>query len=163
MSELIKIKEVSSKYNITTRTLRYYEDMGLIISARSPDYAYRMYDADAVFRLEQILILRRLNISIKDIKRIFDASGSEIILEVLSKKVDDIDNEVALLHELKEIVLEFIEQINQADFSAAAVHRRLPVISKHKEAVFRDKDWKHGAIHGNAGGGTRRADIGLNQ
>jgi len=117
MKDLIKIKDVSDKYGITARTLRYYEDMGLIASTRSGDYAYRMYDDEAVTRIEQILILRKLNISIKDIKRIFNTSGSEVVLEVLSKKVDDIDEEVSLLHELKEIVLEFINQIKKADFS----------------------------------------------
>lgn len=116
MNELIKIRDVSSKYDISARTLRYYENMGLIASTRSNDYAYRLYDEVAVKRLEQILILRKLNISIKDIQRIFNTSGSEAVLEVLGKKVDDIDGEVALLHELKEIILEFIRQIEQADF-----------------------------------------------
>ncbi len=116
MYELIKIKDVSAKYKVSARTLRYYEDMGLIKSIRSDDYAYRMYNDEAVKRLEQILILRKLNISIKDIVRIFNTSGSEIVLEVLGKKVDDIDEEVSLLQELKEIVLEFIHQIEQADF-----------------------------------------------
>ena len=116
MNDLIKIRDVSSKYDISARALRYYEDMGLITSTRSNDYAYRLYDEIAVKRLEQILILRKLNISIKDIQHIFNTSGSEAVLEVLGKKVDDIDGEVALLHELKEIVLDFIRQIEQADF-----------------------------------------------
>ena len=116
-NDLIKIKDVSDKYGITARTLRYYEDMGLIESTRSDDYAYRMYGEETIKRLEQILILRRLSISIKDIKRIFDTLGSEVVLEILGNKVQDIDEEIALLHELKEIVLEFIRQIKQADFS----------------------------------------------
>ncbi len=116
MNELIKIRDVSSKYDISARTLRYYEDMGLITSTRSSDYSYRLYDEIAVKRLEQILILRKLNISIKDIQQIFNTSGSEAVLEVLGKKVNDIDGEVALLNELKEIVLEFIRQIEQVDF-----------------------------------------------
>lgn len=117
MNELIKIRDVSSKYDISARALRYYEDMGLINSTRSEDYAYRLYDKNAIKRLEQILILRKLNISIKDIQRIFSTSGSEMVLEVLGKKAEDIDGEVALLHELKEIILEFVQQIKQADFS----------------------------------------------
>ncbi len=32
MEGLIKIREISSKYDISARTLRYYEDMGLISS-----------------------------------------------------------------------------------------------------------------------------------
>jgi DNA-binding transcriptional MerR regulator len=83
-----------------------------------------MYDNKAVKRLEQVLILRKLGISVKDIQRIFatfatfGTFGSEVVLEVLNKKVTDIDEEVALLHELKEIVLKFIQQLKQADFSS---------------------------------------------
>lgn len=117
MNNLIKIKDVSSKYDITARTLRYYEDMGLLSSTRSADYTYRMYDEKAVRRLEQILILRKLNISIKDIQRVFNTSGSDVVLEVLGKKVQNIDDEVALLHELKEIVLDFIHEIEQVNFT----------------------------------------------
>lgn len=117
MNDLIKIKEVSDKYDITARTLRYYEDMGLISSIRNNNYAYRLYDESAIKRLEQILILRKLNISIKDIKRVFNSPGSDVVLDVLGKKVQNIDDEVALLHELKEIVLEFIRQIEKIDFN----------------------------------------------
>lgn len=120
MSELVKIREISLKYEISARALKYYEDMGLITSTRSEDYAYRMYDDAAVKRLEQILVLRKLNISIKDIQRIFDSPDSKVVLEVLGKKVNGIDEEVSLLHELKSIVLEFIEQIKKADFAQDA-------------------------------------------
>ncbi|MBM7540748.1 MerR family transcriptional regulator [Amphibacillus cookii] len=117
MNNLIKIKDMSSKYDITARALRYYEDMGLLYSTRSDGYAYRMYDENAVRRLEQILILRKLNISIKDIQRVFNTSSSDVVLEVLGKKAQSIDDEVALLHELKKIVLDFIREIEQLNFS----------------------------------------------
>lgn len=120
MGNLAKIREISVKYNISARTLRYYEDMGLIESTRSDGYAYRLYDEAAIRRLEQILILRRLNISIKDIKSIFSTAGSEAVLDVLEKKVDHIDEEVSLLYELRSIVLEFIRQIRKLDFEREA-------------------------------------------
>ena len=69
MSDLVKIRDVSCKYGLSPRALRYYEDAGLLTSIRTEGYAYRVYDENAVKRLEQILILRKLNISIKDIKR----------------------------------------------------------------------------------------------
>jgi len=116
MKQLIKIREISLKYDISARALKYYEDMGLLTSTRSEDYAYRMYNESEVRRLEQILILRKLNISIKDIQHIFSAPGSEVVLEVLGRKVNSIDEEISLLHELKEIVQTFIQQIKQADF-----------------------------------------------
>jgi len=120
MNNLVKIKDVSEKYEITARTLRYYEDMGLIESCRSDEYAYRLYDENAVRRIEQIIILRKLNISIKDIQHIFNTSGSDAVLDALGKKVDDIDSEVSLLHELKDIILDFIAEIKQVDFGKDA-------------------------------------------
>lgn len=117
MGNLVKIRDVSSKYDITARTLRYYEDKGLLNSTRNDDLTYRMYDESAIRRLEQILILRKLNISIKDIQRIFNTTGSEVVLEVLEKKVEKIDDEVALLHELKEIVMDFIYEIEHVNFA----------------------------------------------
>ncbi len=125
MTGLLKIREVSTRYDISARALRYYEEMGLIKSTRSADYAYRLYDQQAVKRLEQILILRKLNISIKDIQLIFQSAGTEILLEVLEKKTKDIDDEVALLKELRNIILEFIGQIRQADFGRDADVKRL--------------------------------------
>lgn len=125
MAELLKIREVSSRYEISARALRYYEDMGLISSTRSSDYAYRLYDEQAVKRLEQILILRKLNISIKDIQLIFQTSSSEVVLGVLEKKVEDIDGEVALLSDLRDIILEFVGQIRQADFGRDADVKKL--------------------------------------
>ncbi len=141
MDSLIKIKDVSSKYDITARTLRYYEDMGLIQSTRSNDYAYRLYDEVALKRIEQILILRKLNISIKDIQRIFDVSGSDVVLEVLEKKVKNIDDEVALLHELKEIVLDFIIQIEKVGFDNNADIKMLYDKAKEIETNLSNVDY----------------------
>lgn len=154
MTELIKIREVSSKYDISARTLRYYEDMGLIKSIRSADYAYRMYDRQAIRRLEQILILRKLNISIKDIQLIFQASGSEIVLEVLGRKVEDIDGEVALLQDLRNIILEFIEQIKMADFSRDADIKRL-----YERAAKAERRIANISYEGNTSGINRLLDV----
>jgi DNA-binding transcriptional MerR regulator len=116
VNELSKINEVTARYEITARTLHYYEKIGLIKSIRDEHSNYRLYDEVALTRLKQILILRKMNISIADIGKIFSANNSEAVLGVLGRKVDTIDNEVAHLHELKEIVLKFIHRLRQVDF-----------------------------------------------
>lgn len=118
MNNLIKISDISNKYQVSARTLRYYEDMGLLTSVRPEEVSYRMYDEKAIIRIEQILILRKLNISIKDIKKIFSTKGSDIVLEVLGQKVESIDEEVSLLYELKSIVLSFIKEFESLNFSS---------------------------------------------
>jgi len=154
MQELVKITDMTGSYGISARTLRYYEDIGLLTSTRSDDYAYRLYDGAAVQRLEQILILRKLNISIKDIQRVFSAPGSEVVLDVLGKKVSDIDEEVALLHELKEIVLEFIRQIKDADFSSDSDIKLLYEKARDIEAQLANVDY-----NGNPASVNRFAEV----
>jgi len=120
MKELAKINEVTNRYEITARTLHYYEKMGLINSVRDENSGYRLYDEAAIVRLKQILILRKMNISIKDIAEIFAANNSDAVLSVFDKKIHDIDNDMAQLHELKEIVLEFVRHLRQANFQNEA-------------------------------------------
>jgi len=128
-------------YDVTARTLRYYEDMGLITSSRNDDYAYRLYDENAIRRLEQILILRKLNINIKDIQRIFSDASSSIVLEVLSKKAQSIDDEVALLHELKDIVMDFISKIEGLNFADNTDIKRLYDKAKDIEMHITNADY----------------------
>ena len=149
MTNLVKIMDVTAQYGLTARTLRYYEDIGLITSIRSDEYVYRLYDETAITRLQQILILRKLNISIKDIKQIFDAPGSHTVLAVLGKRADDIDNEVALLHELKEIILDFIHQIQNADFRDEAEVKRLYDKAKTIETQLATSDYSGNATNVN--------------
>jgi DNA-binding transcriptional MerR regulator len=50
--------------------LRHYEKIGLLPSNRVDDYAYRVYDEDAVRRLQYIIVLRKLRIPLKEISTI---------------------------------------------------------------------------------------------
>ena len=61
------ISQVSRALSVSTRALRYYEEMGLIHSRRIEGYAYRVYDEDTVHRIEQILFLRSVRIPLRDI------------------------------------------------------------------------------------------------
>jgi DNA-binding transcriptional MerR regulator len=117
MDSLTKVRDVSLHYGVSNRALVYYEEMGLLKSMKIDGYAYRTYDAAALRRLEQILILRRLNIGIKDIALIFRTKDSDMLLDILARKVAGIDIEVALLTQLKQIVKDFIKQIREFDFS----------------------------------------------
>ncbi len=79
--------------------------------------------------------MRKLNISIKDIQLTFQASGSEVILDILERKVENIDSEVALLGDLKNIILEFMEQIKQVDEgNISKTDRLLDVADKLKKS-----------------------------
>ena len=55
---LLRIQEVASELGLTTRSIRYYEEIGLLSPAARSDGAYRLYDASDVERLQFIKGLR---------------------------------------------------------------------------------------------------------
>ena len=119
MDALIKIRDVSVKYDISARTLRYYEDMGLMNSTRSDDYAYRMYDESAVRKLEQILILRKLNISIKDIQRIFSAT---IEGAMTSRTADDTERVERVLRTFQSGKISWVQIVDRYQAPDGAIY-----------------------------------------
>jgi MerR family transcriptional regulator, repressor of the yfmOP operon len=55
---LLRIQEVSAALGLTTRTLRYYEELGLLKPAARSEGDYRLYDDDDLERLRFIKGLR---------------------------------------------------------------------------------------------------------
>ncbi len=55
---LLRIQEVAAELGLTTRAIRYYEELGLLRPAARSEGSYRLYDADDVERLAFIKGLR---------------------------------------------------------------------------------------------------------
>ena len=91
--KLTTISSLSERFGISTRTLRYWEQVGLIESERLPDYAYRVYTEETVERIAQILILRRLRLPLKEIEQILRDPQARTWLTVLKAQMQEIDRE----------------------------------------------------------------------
>ena len=55
-----KISELAKLAGISTRTLRHYDDIGLLVPIRIKDSNYRIYDETSVNQLQHILILKEI-------------------------------------------------------------------------------------------------------
>lgn len=111
--ELMTISEVSKAFNVSTRTLRYYEEIGLLDSCKKPDYAYRVYSDDAIKRLQQIVALRKLRIPLKQIAFIFDNDDLSKTLAVLQETVNELDGELAALNTVRSALGAFMARISE--------------------------------------------------
>ena len=56
---MLRIGEAAKTYGISNRTLRYWEDAGVLKSTRAEN-GYRYYDNENVVRINQIVLLRKL-------------------------------------------------------------------------------------------------------
>ncbi len=109
--ELLTVTQVSHMLGLSTRMLRYYEQKGLIASRRQAGYAYRMYDEEAVSRLRQIILLRRLRLSLEQIgKALGDPTAREAI-RVCGEKLEELGREAAALKAVRGILGELLEAL----------------------------------------------------
>ena len=70
------ISELASQFNITTRTIRYYEEKGLLDPTRS-DTNYRIYTSSDKTRLRLIVRGKRFGLSLEEISQILGPSEFE--------------------------------------------------------------------------------------
>ncbi|MCG7408308.1 effector binding domain-containing protein [Paenibacillus sp. ACRRX] len=111
--ELLTISEVTKSYQISTRTLRYYEQIGLLQSLKKDGYAYRTYDECSLKRLEQILILRKLRIPLKEIQRVLENEESTTALLVFQGKIQELSNEILALSTIKTVLNQFVIHLSE--------------------------------------------------
>lgn len=97
----LTISQVARTFDISTRTLRYYEEIGLLKSARLPDYAYRVYDGEAVQRLRQILLLRRLRLPLRQIADLLSCRDTAHAVSVLQENLTHLDREIGALETIR--------------------------------------------------------------
>ena len=100
--DLRTISEVSNRFDISTRTLRYWEQIGLIESERLPDYAYRVYSAETVERITQIHVLRQLHLSLRDIEMLLKNPEVRTWIEVLQNQIRELDRETEALSAVRD-------------------------------------------------------------
>lgn len=66
------IQDIARAAGTTSRTLRYYGEIGLLPASRVGSNGYRYYDRDALLRLQRILLLRELGLGLSAIAEVLD-------------------------------------------------------------------------------------------
>jgi len=71
------IQQIARLAGTTSRTLRHYGELGLLSPLRVGENGYRYYDAEALVRLQRILLLRELGIGLPQIAEILARPTSQ--------------------------------------------------------------------------------------
>lgn len=110
-SKELKMKTVSQVAKLTgisTRTLQYYDEIGLLKPSGLTSSGYRLYDDETLQTLQQILFFKELGFRLKEIKEILEKPDFDRITafkkqkELLMLKRNRIDRLIQLLNRLEE-------------------------------------------------------------
>ena len=102
----LSISETSKITNLSIRTLRYYDEIDLIKPSKITDAGYRYYDEKSLEKLQEILFLKELDFSLKEIKEIISnpqynrKKAMENHKNLLIMKKNRIENLISLLENI---------------------------------------------------------------
>ena len=113
MSERYTIGDAAKQLQVSTRTLRFYEEKDLVRPAYTEENGYRFYEKDQIRQLELILFLKELGFSLKQIKMLIQDEHGNQSVELLLKeqyqenqrKIEEISKKQAQIKHLQKIKL----------------------------------------------------------
>jgi len=105
--QLLKIGELASLFGVTARTIRYYEELGLIEASNRTEGLHRRYPVDVVIRLKRIEELKSLGLTLGQIREFFmlyaeDPSGERCRLLLLQIYENQKEEEMAKIREAQQ-------------------------------------------------------------
>lgn len=107
------INEVVGMSNVTSRTLRHYDAIGLLPPAWTDHGGRRHYDEEQLLRLQQILLLRDLGLSLSSIAEVLNAQSEQSTVVVLRKHREWLRTERRRLSRLLKTVENTIENLEK--------------------------------------------------
>ncbi|MFO1390720.1 MAG: heavy metal-responsive transcriptional regulator [Agitococcus sp.] len=114
----LKIGELAQKTHVSTATLRYYEQCGLLSQANRADNGYRYYPEEAVQHVEFIKKAQQLGFSLQDIATILQIRQTgqapcHVVKHLLSEKIAQVQNQLETLKHLETELLYYQQQWQQ--------------------------------------------------
>ena len=111
------VKDVSEISGVSIRTLRYYDEIGLLKPTELSDAGYRLYDNKALERLQEILFFKELEIPLEDIKEIMDNPDYDREQVLLSQK-NLLEQKRNRLNGIIELISDVMKGVNTMSFEA---------------------------------------------
>lgn len=121
------IKEAEALTGISRQNIRYYEKMGLLNPKRDAGNGYRKYDEEDIGRLKAILLFRKLDMPLEEIRKLLD---HEIDLQ------QALDTQKAYLQKEQqklEAALAFCDTIQEQDLAELDINRCLQEIEEQEK------------------------------
>src|SRR5438445_3932041 len=103
---MLRIGQLATKTGFPPKTLRYYEDLGLVRPDGRSESGYRLYGDAAVERLRFVNRARALGLRLEDIRRILEISDEgrmpcEHVLDLVDRELQQVAAQMERLEELR--------------------------------------------------------------
>ncbi|MCX5378956.1 MerR family transcriptional regulator [Streptomyces sp. NBC_00091] len=119
-TELYSIGELARRTGLAVRTIRFYSDEGVVVPSCRSRAGYRLYDLDALVRLELVRTLRELGVDLPTVRRVLDRELS--VAEVAAVHADAVEVQIRALR-LRRAVLRLVAGRGSGPEEVLLMHR----------------------------------------
>lgn len=140
--EKYKTGQFAKMANVSERTLRYYDKIGLLKPSSMSEKGYRQYSDQDLIKLQKIVLLKKLGFSLDEIELMLLENDPSWISS-LQEQIGLVDQKLQYFQRLKETLRKTIEVINRNGMDVHSVIQLLNIISKDDELVEQYKDSKN--------------------
>lgn len=117
--EITSIGDLAKSLDLTTRTLRYWEEVGIIESVQRADGAVRGYTPYYVRRIRFIMKLKELGLTIREMQDLYVAYGEAKqtenmiprLIQILDDHINKVDEKMARLASLRKDVVDYRQRM----------------------------------------------------
>ncbi|MGA4878725.1 MerR family transcriptional regulator [Streptomyces lydicamycinicus] len=135
VTTLYSIGELSRRTGLSVRTIRFYSDSGVVAPTTRSPAGYRLYDLDALLRLELLRTLRELGMNLATIQRVLDRELS--VAEVAAAHADAIDVQIRVL-QLRKSVLRAVARRGASPEETKLMHRLTQLSGEERRRLIDD-------------------------
>lgn len=151
----MNIGQAAKATGLPAKTIRYYEEIGLVTSARRAASGYREYDQDSVKALRFVQRARALGFSVEDCRGLLvlwrDRSrASAEVRSVATARMDEIDRKIAELQAMRQTLGGLVERCNGDDHPDCPILDDLSdSLAGNSEQILQERDQRQvGCGHG---------------
>lgn len=131
------IGELARRTGLTTRTIRFYSDEGLLPPADRTHAGYRLYDAASLARLELLRTLRELGLSLPDAEAAL--AGRASVSELAARHVALLDDQIEVLR-MRRAVLRAVARTG-AELDEVGIMKDLAAMTDEERSRLIDGFW----------------------
>lgn len=158
MSEAMKVGELADRTGVSVRTLHHYDEIGLLVPARRSPSGHRLYGRAEVERLQQIVSLRRLGLSLDEIAECL--GRPEYTLEhVLDLHLERLDDEIGRQRALRRLVALLRDRLRAAESVSVEDLTRTIEVTMDVEKHYTPEQLQHLAERREQVGEDRIAEV----
>ena len=129
--------ELARWAGVSARTIRFYEEKGILQPRERSAEGYRLYDDSAILRLQEILTMKYVGLSLEEIQQALQQGEELSVTELLARQRELVLEERSRLDRILEVIDQARRHCQEGELPISRFVEIMQLVTKNQQANFR--------------------------